>query len=111
MASGQDWFEEMKEAAVSVWNEGPDFIPDDDPRRRLSTRQFLGMRKLYLDHRPDDVVAELGVPLVLVKRWLVTPRFQRALRAQREAPLSPSASYRLAQGQGDRLTRTEEGPR
>ena len=45
----------------------------DDPRLRLSARQFRGMRALKSGKRPEDVAAELGVPLELVGRWLATP--------------------------------------
>ena len=103
-------FESMAEAAmkaVAALRTGR--LPPDDPRLRLSTRQVRGMSALKSDERPEDVADELGVPLELVRRWLATPRFRRALQAEREAPMPMALAELLAQGERDLVIQKEEG--
>ena len=80
---GYHQFESMAEEAmkaVAALRTGR--LSPDDPRLRLSTRQCRGMSALKFDERPGDVADELGVPVELVRRWLATPRFRRALQAE-----------------------------
>ena len=83
-------------------------LQPDDPRLRLSARQFRGMSALKFGKRPEDVAAELGVPLELVGRWLATPRFRRALQAEREAPMLYALALELARGRPDLVIKEEE---
>ena len=105
-----DPFENPAEAAMRASAElRAGRLPPDDPRLRLSTRQFRGMSALKFGERPEDVADELGVPLELVRRWLATPRFRRALQAEREAPMYFVWALQLARGERDGVIQEEEG--
>lgn len=72
-----------------------DLLPEYDPRLRLSHRQIDGMRRLIAGMGPEQVASKLEISPVVVRRWLTSPRFRKAVRAQREAPLSDAVMHQL----------------
>jgi hypothetical protein len=94
-----------------------------DPRARLNQRQYRALRQLVRNQDIDAVAAELGVSHHRVRRWLQTPRFRRALLAEREHPLphkqairalllGPQAVFGLdaQRGQASSLERRSDDP-
>jgi hypothetical protein len=77
---------------------------EQDPRERLTEAQRRAMFLVAKGERSTDVISqECHVSPVRVSRWLRSPRFRRAMEAQRRDPwLSPEE--RLAAAVGISLT-------
>jgi hypothetical protein len=69
---------------------------DGDPRLLLRGRQALGMRYVARGEPVDSVARACGVAPSRVKRWLKTPRFRRAVFAERVHPTDRDFAREIA---------------
>jgi hypothetical protein len=72
---------------------GPSIVERDgsDPRERLTPQQYAVVRRLARGDSPAIAAALEFVHPDRVGRWLKTPRFRRAVEAERELPSPPRA--------------------